>query len=316
MNYKIFGYLLIMIMYIENYTGAYADSCIIHTLGPVNILGSGVPIVIEAKLNDKEVGFIINTTLPKSVIYRKYENDNDVHVEHATDSIFGLGGYSNEKKIWAWKLRIGTAEIEKAQFEEADEKDEPISPLPIVGEIGNDILSLYDLDINIPKKTISFYQTEGCGSVPPIWKGKIWAVPTSYRTPPLNGRLVSSVEDNIIQSGYNGNKIKIAMKIGDEKKIGVLDTSARNTSVSDKYKIHEYNLFRSNKYYDNGIVTSGRNKFISNLSIGPLEMKDATIYLDNSYDNENIIGADFLKYMEVWIPAEGGEIYVTNIVSK
>ncbi|MQR99310.1 hypothetical protein [Gluconobacter aidae] len=298
------------------YTDAYADNCIIHTLGPVNMLGSGVPIIIEAKLNNKEVGFIINTTLPKSVIYRNYENDRDVHVEHATDSIFGLGGFSNEKKIWAWKLRIGTAEVEKAQFEEADEKDESIGPVPIVGEIGNDILSLYDLDINIPKKIISFYQTEGCGSAPPMWKGKIWAVPTSYRTPPLSGRLVSSVEDNIIQSGYNGNKIKIEMKIGGIKSTGVLDTSSANTSVSDKYKPNQYNVFRSYKYYKNGIVTSGRNKFIADLSIGPLEMLGETIYLDNSYDHENVIGADFLKYMEVWIPAEGGEIYITNIVSK
>ncbi len=49
--------------------------------------------------------------------------------------------------------------------------------IPMVGLIGDDILSNYDVDYDIPNRTLTLYSVRNCSSIVPPWEGAITKVP-------------------------------------------------------------------------------------------------------------------------------------------
>jgi hypothetical protein len=48
---------------------------------------------------------------------------------------------------------------------------------PLDGIIGGDVLSMFDVDLDLGRKSITFYEVHGCAHVTPPWAGPFASVP-------------------------------------------------------------------------------------------------------------------------------------------
>jgi hypothetical protein len=129
---------------------------------PFVIVGASIPVV-KIKLNSKDAWFIIDTGASATLInkaYTKYYGIPDRGNHFGNIELNGLGGSLRFQSV-VCNLEIGLLKFKQAVFKSNDlngffsfiDKSEGIS---IIGILGSDILSRYNINVNYDTRTISF----------------------------------------------------------------------------------------------------------------------------------------------------------------
>lgn len=188
---------LTVLQLLWSYGHARAE-CRVERQAVLPVTFNGFMPMVAAVINGQTVAIGIDTgsqgtiVTPETVKYLNLPGDPS----HFTTA-FGTGG-----RTW-----VNNAVLEKLEFGGVAyaRKSVPVialgQPLAdpgraqanvvMAGLVGADLLSRYDLDFNVPDRTITLYRVSDCTRVSPPWEGSYVAVPVSVTR---SGRLVIPIE--------------------------------------------------------------------------------------------------------------------------
>jgi predicted aspartyl protease len=88
--------------------------------------------------------------------------------DHSAD-LMGVGGAESHLDIVTATLAIGEVRLSGRSFPVARFAERMADGTPVAGLIGADILSRFDLDLDIPHRTLGLWLVTGCDTVTPDW---------------------------------------------------------------------------------------------------------------------------------------------------
>lgn len=128
-------------------------------------------LYVAAKINDKPVLFIVDTGAVETVLFRDAAPALGVSITSFGGQAFSATsqGIANEtqKEFHAAidTLEIGDSKAKSVFLRIADLGDDAKpSDIPVVGRLGENFLSHYDLDIDIKNGSLTLYQPQSCES--------------------------------------------------------------------------------------------------------------------------------------------------------
>jgi clan AA aspartic protease (TIGR02281 family) len=213
--------------------------------------------------------------------------------DHTMDA-FGVGGQESHLYIGQVDdFNVGGIDVRKRSF--------PVAAFGVfkladgrsqaAGLIGADILSHFDVDIDIPHRQIGLWRVDGCSEVTPDWLGesagvKIQIEPSKHITVPV--RIDGAALDLVLDTGAPDLLLTTLAAARAGATPEVLDESRRFTGygVNDRSYEAWLHIFRR-------------------VEIGPQVYGDVRAVVVNRgrYGNlgDGLLGVEFLKRRRVWI---------------
>jgi clan AA aspartic protease (TIGR02281 family) len=142
-------------------------------------------LYVPVTLNGVSRPFFVDTGAAVTTISQSLAGELDLphDFDHTMDT-FGVGGQESHLYIGeVTSLSLGGIAVKNHNFPVADfgERLADGSSRP-GGLIGADILSRFDLDIDIPHRQLALWRVTGCTEMMPDWEGKSAAVPMQVAT--------------------------------------------------------------------------------------------------------------------------------------
>lgn len=256
-------------------------------------------ILVSAKLDGQPTTFMVDTgaeaTLLTPAALARLGLATDP--SHST-TIRGLAG----------SVRYPAAKVARFILDSAELRDRilPVAPLPtpvlngrqIDGLLGVDILSAFDIDMNVPDREITLYTANHCsgGFVP-------WDVP--YATVPVKrsqrGRLFLPVR-------VNGHQLSAFVDTGARITVMTTDAAAR-LGVSGQALNHDPG--GSGRGIDLNSVIVHRHMF-TEIGVGPELFRNrpidvAGLDLDRG---DMLLGADYFRARRVWLSYAANQLFI------
>lgn len=223
---------------------ARAD-CPVVRVATVPLLSGGRPLV-EASINGHPVAMVIDTgaqessVTPQTAARLKLPRDP----AQPTVVIHTIAGEERSANV-----QLAALSLARLSFKNLNATVVAIpalaNGLAPAGVIGADALSQYDLDLDIPRRSLTFYQTAGCTPISPPWQGAYQIVPARVQDRrflipvKLNGHPVAAEFD----TGSRGETVSRAAA----NRIGItdaeLDGDPASTTVSAgmrRYTAHRH----------------------------------------------------------------------------
>jgi predicted aspartyl protease len=161
---------------------------------------------------------------------------------------------------------------------------------PVVGFLGGDVLSRFDLDIDVPHATLSLYRVSlpslACAE-PPAWTGSFTTVPLTAAgvrlslTATLNGHPVSALLDTGARSHVVSEAA--ARRIGVAPGALAAEPGGTTSGVDMREEVYHWHRFAS-------LVIGGQTRNAPVLTVVPL-----------SGPFDMLLGTDWLRSREIWI---------------
>ena len=225
-------------------SAARAD-CPVVRVATVPLLSGGRPLV-EASINGHPVAMVIDTgaqessVTPQTAARLKLPRDPG----QPTVVVHTLAGEERSANVQLATLTLASLNFKnlRATVVAIPALANGLAP---AGVIGVDALGQYDLELDIPRRSLTFYQTAGCTPISPPWQGAYQIVPARVQDRrflipvKLNGHPVSAELD----TGSRGETVSRATA----NRIGItdaeLDDDPSSTPVSagmHKYTAHRH----------------------------------------------------------------------------
>jgi predicted aspartyl protease len=178
----------------------------------------------------------------------------------------------------------------------------------VPGRIGLDLLSHFDLDLDLPHHRVSLYRPRSCPARPPDLGGVTTELPqihpTTGRKPPAN--TVGIEVDGVAQ--YAMIDTGAGYTTVDRKRAELLGVSAANSG----HDLIQPTITPSGKVVTNAIHTFTTLKVGDEITPAPqlriADLPDA----DHSGNNQMLLGLDYLRHHRVWISFAGAAVYASR----
>ncbi len=165
------------------------------------------------------------------------------------------------------------------------------------GLIGSDLLSAYDVDLDLAGKSITFYEVRGCAQVTPPWTEPYTSV--AIRITPRHAIVVPVEVDGyklpaILDTGSSGFAItrRGALKSGITQAMLAADPILDASGIGGikKHPAHKFNT----------------------LAIGGETIRDTSLQVMDAelLDGDVLIGQSYLIYRRVWISYSTGMLFI------
>jgi len=172
------------------------------------------------------------------------------------------------------------------------------------GLLGADILLTFDLDIDVPGKTLSLYRARRCQEAVPPWDGpavEITGVTTRKTRMLLPFQLDGTAGMGILDTGASATTIGIAMaeRMGLTNDILVKDPSIQHHGAGPN-------------------VAEGRLHRFQELRVGPavIPRPRLSVMPGNTGIDDGLIGADFLQGRRVWMAFQARRLFVSPLARE
>ena len=175
---------------------AHAD-CRVTSVSTVPLEQADGHILVTVAVNDVDATFILDTgaerTLMGDDVVKRLGLARDGWV---ASIIQGIGGLEQRPNALPRSLRLGGVTLRRRTV--TGDTSVTVGPLPvtaiagrpIAGLLGRDFLSPFDLDIDLPGRTLTLYDVRGCGTGFLPWSTPYAAIPTSA---PIGAAMVLQV---------------------------------------------------------------------------------------------------------------------------
>jgi predicted aspartyl protease len=155
-------------------TGASADC--VYTRAAVFPLAPELRPTIDVTVNGAHVLFVVDTgaegssVTPEAVLSLQL-----LHDRHHRTTIMTLDGKETRDNVIVRQLEIGDL-----KYNELSVAVVPMGRLnshePLAGILGADVLSDFDIEVDMPRRTLTFYHVSGCEFARPPWTGRYQTV--------------------------------------------------------------------------------------------------------------------------------------------
>ena len=130
-------------------------------------------LVVVAEVNGTRVPFIVDTGASVTTLSEHLARSLNLprDFDHVAD-MFGVGGMESHLYIaQTHDFDLAGVHLAGRSFPVADFADRTADGTPLGGLIGADILSRFDVDLDLPGRRLGLWRTTGCSEVRPDWPG-------------------------------------------------------------------------------------------------------------------------------------------------
>jgi predicted aspartyl protease len=155
-------------------TGASADC--VYSRAAVFPLAPEARPTIDVTVNGARVLFVVDTgaeaslVTPEAVLSLQLLRDR-----HHRTTVMTTDGQNTQANAIIQQLEIGDL-----KYSDLSVAVQPLAPLasrePIAGILGADVLSDFDIEVDMPRRTLTFYHVSGCQFATPPWTGRYQTV--------------------------------------------------------------------------------------------------------------------------------------------
>ena len=183
-------------------------------------------------------------------------------------------------------LSLGRGIARSLDLPVAGEFPRPVDGLPVVGLFGNDFLSNYDVDVDVPRQHFGLYRATGCDAAMRPFDPPYFAVP--FR------------EDK--------GQVVLDIRLNDRPMTAILDTGATMTLIDRNGALAagvaldglDADQVRTARGADSHLVAVRRHRFGS-LEVGDERMNNFHFLVAPVGTGRTLLGRDFLRFNRVLI---------------
>ena len=160
-------------------TGHARAECSINRSASLPLILWQQKLYVGAQVNGVSVYFFIDTGAGATTLSQDLADGQNLarDFDHSADT-FGVGGIESHLTIvQARDVAIGPIHLVNRSFPVAAFAQRMEDGSPVGGLIGADILSRFDLDIDLPGRRLGLWRVAGCDEVKPDWPGHAQATP-------------------------------------------------------------------------------------------------------------------------------------------
>lgn len=259
---------------------------------PASIAGQPVRLMVDT---GSDAGLIT----PQAVGGLGLAADPGAHIR-----LLGTGGTGRSTAIAQVRgLTIGALRLDDVLMPVGALPGAPHLDPPVVGFLGGDVLSRFDLDIDVRGSTLALYRVSlpslACAE-PPTWK-------QPFETVPLTA---------------HGMRLSLTVTLDGHRIGALLDTGARSRILSQAAALR-IGVSRDTLAADPGGITSGvdmREQVYSwhrfhSLTIGNDTTRSPTLTVAPLYEPfDMLLGTDWLAEREVWISYASQQVFLRSTV--
>ena len=284
---------------------AHAD-CRVTPVSTVPLEQADGHILVTVAVNDVDATFILDTgaerTLMGDDVVKRLGLARDGWV---ASIIQGIGGLEQRPNALPRSLRLGGVTLRRRTV--TGDTSVTVGPLPvtaiagrpIAGLLGRDFLSPFDLDIDLPGRTLTLYDVRGCGTGFLPWTTPYAAIPTSA---PIGAAMV-------LQVLIDGRPLR-----------ALLDTGASSSLITapgmSRLGLTAEVLARDPGGSGAGIgpapVVMRHHRF-AEMRVGPNTTRDPVLWVSAVRVVpvvDMLLGADWLRTRHVWLSFATKQIFV------
>ena len=254
-----------------------------------------VPLV-TADINGHAVSLILDTGSNRTVLTSIAANRLGVTWDEGDpQETAGLGGTAQ-----AFEATVSSLSLSGKVASDVKVLVAPELPPMIDGVLGLDVLTGYEVDVDMPHRHLVLYRARSCPKTSPPWTAPFARLPVEQQK---SGHLLTHVE-------LDGRSV-----------LGLLDTGASRTFVG-LAAAREASMTKAalrtdptlSGYPNNGKGLAVHQRRFQTLKIGGDVLKRPNLYVAGlpSFTGDLIIGGDYLATRRLWLSVGTGQVFVTT----
>ncbi|AOX16349.1 retropepsin-like aspartic protease [Kozakia baliensis] len=272
-------------------------TCKIASVGDLQVLNSRGSPIVKASVNGHPVAFIVDSGAQFSSIWPNQVDKLGLVSQFRQVRMHGVGGETMGDIVIADKLGLGSATASDVPFIAVGNlfDGHAIDGLPVVGLFGADFLSSYDVIFDLPEHRINIYDIHGCKKQLPEWRGNFSKIKVEHWW-------------------RDSTKIVLHLKLNGHPIEAFLDSGAFRTLISRddalEAGVRKSDLKQDRQGLGFGIDDEKTARFFhrfDSLELGSFRFNHPVLSVAET-DN-SLLGAEFLRHYQVWIPQRGDWIY-------
>jgi predicted aspartyl protease len=212
----------------------------------------------------------------------------------------GVGGDLASHEVELHSFSAGSVTIPWRRVLVAAVRTAMVFPTPLDGLLGGDILSDFDLDIDLPGHLIGFYRKQTCPTAAPNWAGPYSAISTGLSP---GGHFFFPVQ-------LDGHRLTAIIDTGSQ-------TTVLKTASASAAGVTEAALSRDRAMTLQGVagdpLASHIHRF-ARLDLGGIVVRNPNIVVADlrSTEADIVLGVDFVSSRRLWLSYGSRRIFVSS----
>ncbi|MGA7323308.1 MAG: aspartyl protease family protein [Rhodomicrobium sp.] len=280
---------IVGLVWLSTIAASNASNCLVEKVAELPLFYHNGLVAVVARIGDSSVAMGVDTgsqtlVTPETAVHFRLTRD-----PHRRTRAFGTTGTTIVDNVLLRSFEFAGKHYATRTVPKISLAASNLSPNPLGGLIGSDVLSEYDVDLDLAGRSMILYKVRGCSSVTPPW------------TEPYTSLAVK------ITAAHN---IVMPVDLDDRKLSALLDTGATHFSISKrgalKSGVTEATLKADPMHEVSGIggtkVKQPLHRFRT-LIIGGETFRDTPLQLMRAsvFDGDVLIGQTYLMPRRVWI---------------
>ncbi|MBB2197369.1 MAG: retroviral-like aspartic protease family protein [Gluconacetobacter sp.] len=273
-------------------------ACTIASVGDMPVLNEQGSPIVKASINGHPVAFVVDTGSLITAIWPRQVDKLGLYSTFRQVRLRGVGGDTLGTIVTARTMGLGAATASDVSFVAVGRRMDgrAVNGIPIVGLLGGDFLSSYDVVFDLPNHQVNLYDVRGCKGLIPRWNGGFYSVPTH-------------------EDPNDPTKIIVRVKLNGHPMDAILDSGAQHTLIAtDDARdagVSTSDLARDRTGIGVGIDDEKLVRFMhrfERFQVGPFHFDHPVMPVSET--DHSLLGAEFLRRHRVWIPRSRNEIFV------
>ena len=264
--------------------------CQVETIADLPLLSHVDMTVVAATLEGRKVALLIDTGAFISTVSRNGAEQLGVRPGGSGYADFtnirGIGGVVAAPIVTVHDLGLGRGHMQRLRLPILGELPRQVDGVPVVGSFGDDVLSNYDVDVDLPKQHFGLYRSTGCDAAMKPFDPPYFEVPFREE---------------------HGN-IVLDIKLNDRPMTAVLDTGASVTVINHGEALAAGVAMRGLDADQVGIhagvdgtPVEMRSHRFGSLEIGDERLNNFHFEVAATATGNTLLGRDFLRFNRVLI---------------
>ena len=279
---------------------AHAE-CTINRSASLPLLLWQQKLYVSAQVNGTPAYFFVDTGAGTTTLSQDLANGQNLarDFDHSADT-FGVGGVESHLTIvQAHDVALGPIHLVNRSFPVAAFGERMADGSPVGGLIGADILSHFDLDLDLPGRRLGLWRVAGCDEVRPDWPGEAEAAqldiaPSRHIAVPV--RIDGANLDLLVDTGSPSLVLspRAAARAGATPELLELNRTLSGRGVNDRPFAGWMHIFQRME------VAGQVFGDVRTVVLAPSRMQMG----------DGLLGLEFLKRSRIWISYSTGKFFV------
>ncbi len=303
MNHRAYAVIAALLASTGAWAAAAQATCITSHVADLTLTLYQNKLFVPVTINGSPQRLFIDTGADMTVLSSATAQHLDIirDFDHTIEAL-GVGGRDNHLySALVDRLAIGGMAFDGLHLAIADFNMPLADGEQAGGLIGGDLLSRFDLDLDVPGRRIGFWRITGCNSVTPPWQASTSALPLTRKGTNLEA-LDVQVNGATVQLDLDTGAPFLVLNERDAARAGVPPEVIENGQVASGRGVNES-------------AYTGHFHIFTNIRLGDARYDEvpAVVVPRSRYGGDNgLLGLMFLRQHRVWLSYATNMLFVQN----